>query len=69
MAKNKNPRGRPLERKYPPRIDASPDDIARAMLAAAPKDSEAKTYACSHCGREVSYPETLYDDGRCKDCQ
>ena len=68
MATEKNKRGRPLGRKYPPRIDATPDEMARAMLSGWPEETVPKTYACSNCGREVSYPETLYDDGRCEDC-
>ena len=28
-----------------------------------------KVYKCAECGREVAYPETLYRDGRCENCQ
>ena len=28
----KNPRGRPMKKGYPPRIDATPEEIARAVL-------------------------------------
>ena len=31
--KPKRPRGRPVEKTMPPRIDASPDDIARAVMS------------------------------------
>ena len=31
MAENK-PRGRPMKKGYPPRIDATPEEIARAVL-------------------------------------
>ena len=62
----------------PPRIDASPDEIAEAFFAM-PADHEWKYvkessegyesgYQCVECSREVSYPETLHDDGRCESC-
>ena len=25
-------------------------------------------YRCATCHREVHYPETLYNDGRCEEC-
>ena len=25
-------------------------------------------YRCVECGREVGYPETLYNDDRCEEC-
>ena len=31
--KPKRPRGRPIEKTMPPRIDASPEDIARAVVS------------------------------------
>ena len=31
--KGKNERGRPLERKYPPRIDATAEEIAQTMFS------------------------------------
>ena len=71
--RKKKERGRPLERRYPPRIDAKPGEIAAAVLNAkspprfgsAPKQSE---YRCRDCDRLVEYPETLYQDGRCEQC-
>jgi hypothetical protein len=60
--------GRPLERVYPPRIDASPEEIARAVLAAPPPPLQERTYTCAGCARAVAYPETLYRDDRCADC-
>ena len=70
MPKRKAERGRPMERRYPPRIDATPDEIARVMLSGTFLGGAKPTaYECSHCGREVSYPETLYRDGRCEDCR
>lgn len=70
MAGDKKPRGRPLERKYPPWIDATPEAIARAALNTAPgmaEDTE-KVYRCAGCERAVWYPETMYRDGRCAGC-
>ena len=66
--------GRPMERSYAPRIDATPEEMARAMFSLPAghqwqyeKDG-GKVYKCADCGREVAYPETLYRDGRCEDC-
>jgi len=62
--------GRPL----PPRIDATMEEIAKAMLSM-PSDheweyekGEGKVYQCVACERVVSYPETLFRDGRCERC-
>ena len=70
MSRRKRERGRPLKRRYPPRIDATPERIAQAMFASPPRlDVKADTeYRCVDCRREVNYPETLYDDGRCEAC-
>ena len=73
LPRRKKERGRPMERRYPPRIDAPPEEIARVVLSvrrsarfgAEPKQTE---YRCQDCDRRVDYPETLYEDGRCKDC-
>ena len=32
MTKQKKPRGRPMKRKYPPRIDATPEERAQANV-------------------------------------
>ena len=68
--REKKERGRPMERPYPPRIDATPEEIARlALNGGRPKGNvKALVYRCAGCGREVSYPETLYRDGRCEGC-
>ena len=73
MSRRKKERGRPLKRPYPPRIDASPEEIANVVLNAkrAPRfGSEPKRteYRCADCGQQVYYPETLYQDGRCESC-
>ena len=33
MPKRKNERGRPMKNLYPPRIDATPEDMAQAMFS------------------------------------
>ena len=70
MAQKKE-RGRPTQLKYPPRIDATPEEIAHVVLNAGrpPKGPvKAMEYHCAECKRQVSYPETLYNDGRCAEC-
>ena len=53
----------------PPRIDASPEELARAMFNSPPsKSSSAKSYHCERCGRQVSFPEVLNEDGVCMAC-
>ena len=74
--RRKKERGRPLENRYPPRVDATPEDIAQAMfsLPAGRKweymetGPEGTVYRCVNCVREVHYPDTLYSDGRCERC-
>ena len=69
-------RGRPIERKYPPRVDATPEEMAQAMfsLPAGRKwkykeaGPDGTVYRCTDCEREVYYPDTLYRDGRCETC-
>ena len=73
MPRRKKERGRPMKRLYPPRIDAAPEVIANVVLNAKsparfgtePKRTE---YRCRDCDRQVAYPETLYEDGRCESC-
>ena len=38
MARRKRPRGRPVEKPMPPRIDATPERIAQVVLSAPPPD-------------------------------
>ena len=66
----KNPRGRPMKKGYPPRIDATPEEIARTVLNGGRPKARVKSqdYRCRGCRREVHYPETLYRDGRCLSC-
>ena len=72
MPRKKKERGRP-NKPLPPRIDATPDEIARVMLNTRPKahwdyqDGET-VYRCVECLREVQFPETLYQDGKCSGC-
>ena len=59
-----------MEKGYPPKIDASPEEIAQAMFRASPGTAidAAKVYRCKECAREVNYPEALCRDGRCEAC-
>ena len=65
-----------MKKCYPPRVDATPEEMAQAMfslpagrkweyLEAGP---EGPVYRCADCEREVNYPDTLYQDGRCESC-
>ena len=72
MPRKKKLLGRP-NRPLPPRIDATPEEIARVMLTTRPKAQwdyqDGKTvYRCVECLREVQFPETLYQDGKCSGC-
>ena len=62
-------KGRP-SRKYPPRIDATPEEIVRVVLSGRLQKGPVKDldYRCDVCEREVNYPETLYNDGMCLEC-
>ena len=66
----KKPRGRPVEKRYPPRIDATPEEIARTVLNGGRPKARVKSrdYRCGACGRAIYYPETLHNDGRCPEC-
>ena len=69
MTEQKKPQGRP-GRQYPPRIDATPEELARTVLnSGRPKARvKSRTYCCGACGRAVYYPETLHQDGHCPEC-
>ena len=54
--------------KLPPRIDASPEEIARAMFRAPLNPVEYREYRCKACGEVVEWPMVLFDDGRCELC-
>ena len=70
MPRKKKERGRPV-RGYLPRIDATPDQLAEVLLRVGrptePID-DSKVYRCVVCKRDVYYPDTLYNDGRCPEC-
>ena len=64
-----------MKKNYPPIVDATPETMAKAMFAL-PADHQweyekagGTVYRCASCEREVAYPETLYRDGRCENCQ
>ena len=70
MPRQKKERGRPMERRYPPRTDTTVDELVTAFFRASPNMviDEEQEYNCAGCGRGVYYPEVLYRDGRCEDC-
>ena len=69
MPRKKRELGRPA-RGYPPRIDATVDELVEAFFRAPPGAGvdEPKVYRCVDCKRAVYYPEILYRDGRCEEC-
>lgn len=67
MARKKKARGRPAQ-PMPPRVDTTPEEIARVFMRTPPPGPDVDlnaVYLCSECQREVYYPEVLYRDGRC----
>ena len=62
--------GRPSKKVLPPRIDATPEQIAQVVLnAGRPQRIVSGTlYYCRDCKRQVAFPETLYNDNRCESC-
>ncbi len=73
MPRKKKEMGRP-SKPLPPRVNATPEQLAQVFLAL-PANYEWKYitegppgYRCVDCERAISYPETLYDDGRCEEC-
>ena len=68
MPRRKKERGRP-SKPYPPRIDATPEQVLQAMFNTPPDaELEVREYRCSDCGRDVNYPEVLHNDNRCSEC-
>ena len=59
-----------MELRYPPRIDATPEELAKVLFSAGPVTGgvSGKVYYCQDCKRQVAYPETLYRDERCENC-
>lgn len=69
VRKKAKKRVRPPMPPLPPQIDASPEELARAMFNSPPiKKTHAKSYHCERCGRQVSFPEGLNDEGVCLVC-
>ena len=71
MPRTKKQRGRPA-RPLPPRIDTTPEELARVVLAAGRPTKavdDSNVYRCMACGRPVQWPEMLYNDGQCEGCQ
>ena len=52
----------------PPRINATPEEIARATLNFRPRKVESRVYKCGECGQVVEWPIILDDDGICSNC-
>ena len=70
MPRNKKPMGRPSTRTLPPRTDATPEEVAHAVLnAGRPRGPvQDRKYYCQDCKRQVVFPETFYNDNRCESC-
>ena len=63
--------GRPVQdkNKLPPRIDATPEEIAQAFFRADHVVLSGTTdYRCRTCKEEVHYPDVLHQDGQCAKC-
>lgn len=66
--------GRPAIRLLPPRVDATPEEMARAIMNTPPKkewqyeQDGGTVYRCKLCGKEVYYPDVLYRDDTCASC-
>ncbi len=64
MATTKRRRG------YPPRINATFEEVTDAMLSTPPPPvTPAEEYRCATCGETVEWPEILLDDNRCEACR
>ena len=52
-----------------PRIDATMEQITDVMLTTPPPLAQTeKSYQCVECEREVTWPDTLFEDQRCEQC-
>ena len=70
MPRPKKRMGRP-PRPLPPRIDASPEEIAEVFMRTPPPGPDIdfnEVYRCVECDRVVAYPEVLYRDNKCENC-
>ena len=52
----------------PPRINATPEEIARASLNLRPRKVTGRVYKCAGCDQVVEWPVVLNDDGTCSSC-
>ena len=74
MARKKKERGRPPGHPLPPRIEATPEQLAQAMFSVPAdhrwkyREGEFDAYRCRDCERVVSYPEVLSAVGLCPKC-
>ena len=52
-------------------MDITPEQLTHKVLGSGKPDQkgpEGKAYCCISCGKEVAYPDTLFDDGKCQQC-
>ncbi len=70
MERNNQGRGRSRRTPLPPRIDVTPEELAHVVLNAGRPIGpvSGREYFCVECDRQVAYPETLYQDGKCEQC-
>ena len=71
MGRKKKERGRPVENVLPPRIDATPEEIADKFFQFPSEPRylrETPEYRCVSCKSVVSYPDVLDRAGQCSGC-
>ena len=75
MPRKLKERGRPVENKLPPRVDATAEELPGAMFRLPPdhkwqyENGEGTVYRCLECNKAVHCPYALYRDGRCRGCK
>lgn len=74
MPRKKKERGRPPSKPLPPRIQATPEQLAQALFAMPAYhkwkylENGPPDYRCAECGTEAQYPQVLTQSGLCQDC-
>ena len=70
-SKRRRPGRPPTTHALPPKVDATPEQLARAFFRGKPGDDMdfAMAYHCVTCKRAVHFPEVLYRDNQCQDCR
>lgn len=75
MPGRKKERGRPPSKTLPPRIQATPEQLAQAMFAMSADHKwkylggKETDYRCGRCENPVSYQEVLSRVGLCQGCE